>query len=166
MHGSVSAYQEQMEKQGLCPVAIRHLPPWLFPTSSSVNLIRSGAILLPPITAGIFTDVLKFRVDPGKNGIFKWLANQYIGGGFTDGSGAIIWRILYDGKTVPGLGDIDVSLGTNQNPREIAPVRLKAQRIVQLQVTNASIVPAGQIISGSIAGWMYPQDEEAPGTLY
>jgi hypothetical protein len=164
--GSVGAYQEQFLKQDLVPVAIRKLPPWLFATASSRNLIAVAAITIPAVTAGIFTPIVDFKIDPGKNGVIKWFANQYVGGGFTDGSGAIIWRLAIDGVAVPGFENISVSLGTNQIPSEIAPVRLFAGRRVQLLVTNASIVPAGQIIEGGIRGWLYPKDEEAPAPLY
>jgi hypothetical protein len=166
LDGAVGAYQDQFAKQDLCPVIIRKLPPWLWPTASSVNLIKVNAITIPAVTVGVFTDIVNFRVDPGKNGILKWFANQYVGGGFTDGSGSLIWRLLHDGQPVTGFENIIVSLGTNQIPREIAPVRLLAGRLVQLQVTNVSIVPAGQIIEGGISGWLYPKDEEAPASFY
>jgi hypothetical protein len=164
--GSVGAYQDQFAKQDLCLVAIRKMPPWLFPTASSRNLIQANAIAIPAVSAGVFTDIVSFKVDPGKNGVIKWFANQYVGSGFTDGSGSIIWRLSIDRVAVPGFENIIVSLGTNQIPREVAPVRLFAGRTVRLQVTNVSIVPAGQIIEGSIAGWLYPKDEEPPGALY
>jgi hypothetical protein len=164
--GSVESYLRQTNKQDICPTAIIRLPIHLFPSASSFNLIRAATITLPAVSAGVFTDVLNFRVDPGKNGILKFIANQFVGGGFTDGSGSLIWRVLHDGKPVTGLENIIVSLGTNQLPSEIAPVRILANRLVQLQVTNVSIVPSGQIIEGGLRGWLYPKDEEAPGANY
>jgi hypothetical protein len=164
--GSVEAYLRQTNKQDICPVAIIRLPIHLFPSTKSFNLIRTATIVIPPVSAGVFTDIVAFRIDPGKNGILKFIANQFVGGGFTDGSGALTWRLLHDEKPVTGLENINVSLGTNQLPSEIAPVRLLANRFVRLQVTNASIVPAGQIIEGGLRGWLYPKDEEAPGANY
>lgn len=166
LFGSVGAYQDQGDKQGLCPISVRKLPPWLWATVSSRNLIQANAITIPAISAGVFTDIVNFRIDPGKNGVLKWFANQYVGGGFTDGSGSLIWRLSIDNVPVPGFENIIVSLGTNQQPREIAPVLLPAQKVVRLSVTNVSIVPAGQIIEGSVAGWLYPLDEEPPGRFY
>jgi hypothetical protein len=150
----------------LCPVAIRIFPLWNFPSASSVNMLKPGAIPLPAISAGLWTDIVNFRVDKGKNGVMKWFANQYVGGGFTDGSGNLFWRLLHDGKPVTGFEMIPFSLGTNQAPREVAPVHLMADRIVELQVTNAGIVPASQIIEGGVFGWLYPKDEEPPGIFY
>jgi len=166
LDGSVGAYQSNLNKQDLCPVAIRKLPPWLFATASSRNLIQVAAISIPAVSVGAFTPIVDFKIDPGKNGVIKWFANQYVGGGFTDGSGSLIWRLAIDGVAVPGFENIIVSLGTNQIPSEIAPVRLFAGRRVQLLVTNVSIVPAGQIIEGGIRGWLYPKDEEPPAALY
>jgi hypothetical protein len=157
---------EQQDAAGLCPVTIRSLPPWLWATASSRNLIQSAAIAIPAITVGVFTPIVNFIIDAGKNGVLKWFANQYVGGGFTDGSGALIWRLTIDNVPVPGFENIIVSLGTNQIPREIAPVLLPAQKRVQLSVTNVSIVPSGQIIEGGVAGWLYPLDEEPPGRWY
>jgi len=161
----VNAYQRRLLAEDQCPVAIRRLPPWLFPPASARNLIAANAIIIPAIGAG-FTDIVRVQVDRGKNGVIKWFANQFVGNGFQDGSGSLIWRLLIDGKTVPGFESILVSLGTNQAPREIAPVRLLNARLVELQVSNLAIVPAGQIIEGSIAGWLYPEKEEPPGMLY
>ncbi|HLJ17980.1 MAG TPA: hypothetical protein VKV15_26015 [Bryobacteraceae bacterium] len=161
----VTAYQQRLLAEDQCPVAVRRLPPWIFPPASARNLIAANAIIIPAIGAG-FTDIVRVQIDRGKNGVIKWFSNQFVGGGFTDGSGSILWRLLIDNRTVPGLESIAVSLGTNQVPREIAPVRLLNARLVQLQVSNVSIVPAGQIIEGSIAGWLYPEKEEPPGMYY
>jgi hypothetical protein len=166
LRGSAQAYQEQQDRLGLCPITVRSLPPWLYPTARSRNLILSNAIPLPAVSAGVFTPIVSQIIDAGKNGVLKWFANQYVGGGFTDGSGALVWRLTIDGVPVPGFENIIVSLGTNQIPREIAPVLLPAQKRITLAVTNVSIVPAGQIIEGGIAGWLYPLDEEPPGRFY
>lgn len=165
-HGSINSYQEDFLKQDLVPIAVRKLPPWLFPTASSVNLLKAGVIPLPAIAAGVWVDIVKFRIDKGKNGVIKWFANQYVGGGFTDGSGNILWRLLHDNSPVPGFEAVPVSLGTNQQPREVAPIHLFADRIVQLQVQNLGIVPATQLIEGGVFGWLYPKDEEPPSLFY
>jgi len=145
------------------PTVVLQLPSWIFPSVNSIAYDNTGDIALPAI--GVESTVLTFTVPRGHNGVIKEIANAFIGGGFTDGSGGIVWRVLQNNQAMRGKEQIIASLGSVAQPSRIGGggfLRILENDIITMTVLNVSIVPGGQIIAGRLSGWFYPKDEDPP----
>lgn len=143
------------------------LPNWIFPSMNSIAFDNAGDIVLPAI--GVESTIFTFQVPKGLNGVMKEIANAYIGGGFTDGSGQIIWRILQNNVAMRGKEALINSLGSVAAPSRIGGggfIRILENDIIAMTVLNTAIVPAGQIIAGRLSGWFYPKDEDPQGIWF
>jgi len=139
----------------------------VFPDENSIHFDQAGDIVIPAI--GVELAIISFPVPKGQNGVLKTLANVLIGGGFTDGSGAIVWRILQNGQAVRGKENMLNSLGSVANPSAIGGggfIRILENDLIQLTVLNVSIPPAGQIVAGRLSGWFYPKDQDPAGIWF
>jgi hypothetical protein len=148
-------------------VIVLGLPNWVFPSMNSVPFDAAGDIVLPAV--GVESVIFSFTVPQGFNGVLKEIGNAFIGGGFTDGSGAIIWRILQNNQAVRGKENIQNSLGSVAAPSRIGGggfIRVLENDIVAMSVLNVSIVPSGQLIAGRLSGWFYPKDEDPTGIWF
>lgn len=143
------------------PTTVLTLPAWIFPPVNSIAFDNTGDITIPAV--GVESPVVTFTVPRGQNGVIKEIANVFIGGGFTDGSGAIVWRILQNNQAVRGKENIVASLGSVAQPSRVGGggfIRILENDIIALTVLNTSIVVAGQIIGGRLSGWFYPKDDD------
>lgn len=134
-------------------------PPWVFPPVNQIAFDNAGDIIIPAI--GVESPVFSFQVPKGFNGVLREIANVFIGGGFTDGSGAIVWRVLQNNQALRGKENIVNSLGSVAAPSRIGGggfIRILENDIVTMTVLNVSIAVAGQIIGGRLSGWFYPKD--------
>ncbi len=149
------------------PTIVLALPNWIFPSMNSVAFDNAGDILLPAI--GVESTIFTFQVPKGFNGVMKEIANAFIGGGFTDGSGAIVWRVLQNNQAVRGKENMLNSLGSVAIPSRIGGggfIRILENDIIAMTVLNVSIAPAGQIVAGRLSGWFYPKDEDPQGIWF
>jgi hypothetical protein len=140
------------------------LPLNLFPPDRWTNLDVSNYVLLPAI--GAQANIVSFQVPLGQHGIVKKIANNFVGGGWVEGSATVIWQILVDGAPPPGTTSYDTiltSLGNPSNPVEIAGFRIYENQILTLVVKNISSVVSGQFSGGRFVGWLYPRDMEDDG---
>lgn len=143
------------------------LPNWIFPSMNAIAFDNAGDIVLPAI--GVESTIFTFTVPKGLNGVMKEIANAFIGGGFTDGSGAIIWRILQNNQAMRGKENLQNSLGSVAQPSRIGGggfMRILENDIIAMTVLNVSIVPGGQIVAGRLSGWFYPKDEDPQGIWF
>jgi hypothetical protein len=143
------------------------LPNWIFPSLNSIAFDNAGDIALPAV--GVESPIFTFQVPKGFNGVMKEIGNAFIGGGFTDGSGAIIWRILQNNQAMRGKENLQNSLGSVAIPSRIGGggfIRIIENDIIAMTVLNVSIVPAGQLIAGRLSGWFYPKDEDPAGIWF
>jgi hypothetical protein len=136
--------------------------PYLVPPPDSESFHVAAGIALPAITVGVFSTVVRVVVPPGRNGVLNRIANQFVGGGFVDFSGAIVWQIVRN----PGPGlqtaernyeNIVASLGAVANPAQISPIRLYENDVIELVVNNNAIVVGMQTIAGLLGGYFYPR---------
>lgn len=143
------------------PTTVLELPAWIFPPVNSIAYDATGDILLPAV--GVETTVLTFTVPRGHNGVIKEIGNAFIGGGFTDGSGGVVWRVLQNNQAMRGKENIVASLGSVAQPSRIGGggfLRILENDVITMTVLNAAIVPSGQIIAGRLSGWFYPKDND------
>ena len=69
-------------------------PPWIEEPGSGEPFNYVNYVALPAI--GATAVILDFTVPEGRNGAIKWIGNNFVGGGWVEGTGAVVWRILRD----------------------------------------------------------------------
>jgi hypothetical protein len=135
--------------------------PWLAMPPDGESLHQAAGIPLPAVGAG-FTPVLTIVVPNGRNGVINKIANTFVGGGFTDFSGNVVWQIQRNPNNAITAAErnyqqIQASLGSTTNPTSIAPIRIFENDVIVLAVSNIAVVVAGQEIGGLFGGWFYPR---------
>lgn len=131
--------------------------PWLDPPLGSYAFDEQDGLLLPAVSATVFTPVLTFRVPNGSDGVINFISNNFLGGGFTNFSGDIIWQILADGRPIRNFSNIRAEKGTVTNGRAISPIRIYSNQVIQYVVRHAAngVLTGGQVIC-SCNGNYYP----------
>ena len=140
-------------------------PPWVDPPNQWENVDQINYVALPAI--GAEANVISFQVPEGRHGVIRKVANNFVGGGWTEGSGSVLWRIQVDGAPPPGATSYDsilASLGSPANPVEIPGFRIYENQVITLVVRNVNIPVAGQLSGGRLIGWLYPREMEDEGT--
>lgn len=142
---------------------IVRLPLTNFIPDRGVEFRRAAYITIPAIGAQAI--VAQYKVPDGSNGILNALANVFVGGGFTEGQGSIVWQLFQDftpggGVVAADFDTIVASLGSVNNPAKLNGIRIKENQLVTLLVKNVSVVVAGQLIGGLLGGYSYPIDLE------
>lgn len=140
-------------------------PIWLFPSADSQAFDYVNYVALPAVgntaAQGV---IISFRVPAGMNGIIKRFGNAYVGSGFTEGSGALVWQLLADSVPVPNYEAIPASLGATANPSEVSSIRIRENQLIQLVILNLALVVGGASSGGRLGGWFYPKDQEPAGS--
>lgn len=147
------------EQQGL--IQIVRLPVSNFMPPEGQEFRRAAYVPIPAV--GAQAVVAQLTVPDGYNGMINALANVFVGGGFTEGQGGIVWQLFQDfnpGVIAPDFDNIVASLGAVSNPAKLNGIRIKERQLVTLLVKNVSVVVAGQFIGGLIGGYYYPIDLE------
>ena len=143
------------------------LPPWIYPPAEFIAVDVVGYVALPAVGAQAI--VVQFQVPTGMNGIIESYGNNFIGGGFNEGSGNVIWQIFRDqalSVPVKGYSNILASLGSPAAPtRHPSGFRVFENEFITLVVKNVAVVVAGQLSGGRFMGWYYPKDYEDPNTF-
>ncbi len=157
--------EEFDEAAGQRPQAL--LPPWIYPPTNWENIDQINYALLPAI--GSTVTIISYVVPPGRNGIINKVACNFVGGGWVEGSGDILWRILVDGTPPPGATSYDAilaSLGSPASPTGISGFRIFENQVVTAVAFNnpagasGGVVVAGQRVGARFVGWNYPTDIE------
>jgi len=130
------------------------LPPHLYQPATGLPFNPSTYVTIPSF--GAQATILDFFVPNGYQGVINQMGNNFVGGGFVDGSGNLVWQLLVDGQPYPNFENIIASLGNPSTPSVIGAVQLKERQHVQLIVKNISVVVAGQLIGGRLSGYYYP----------
>ena len=147
-------------KNALAEIVNVQPPPYLQMPPDGIPFNEVDYITLPAI--GSTAAIVSFIVSPGMNGVIKWIGNNFVGAGFTDGSGQIIWQITKDGQPVRNHQNIIGSLGSPASPSETAPLRVFENEQIQLTIQNVSIAVAGQLCGGRLSGWFYAMEDDGP----
>lgn len=142
------------------PLYVRK-PIWIDPPDQWENLDLLNYVALPAIAGQ--ANIISFQIPAGRNGLIRKVGNNFVGGGWVEGSGAVVWQILVDGAPPPGAVSYDSilgSLGSPANPVEIAGFRVYEHQTLTLVVKNATVVVAGQLAGGRLVGYLYPREIE------
>ncbi|KKK49572.1 hypothetical protein LCGC14_3133710, partial [marine sediment metagenome] len=139
-----------------------HRPPWVeFPAGGrSFTRLNNAAVTLPAIGSGVV--VVSLTVPPRNNGIITGIANQFVGGGWTEGTAGLSWRLRADGFPIIGYDNIIASLGSTSNPSALGinPIRIFENQVIDLTARNVNILVAGQVLLGILRGKFYPLELE------
>ena len=143
------------------------LPPWIYQPTNWENIDQINYALVPAI--GSSATIITYVVPPGRNGVINKIACNFVGGGWTEGSGDILWRVLVDGTPPPGATSYNAilaSLGSPASPTGVAGFRIFENQVLTLVAFNnplgasGGVVVAGQRVGARFAGWNYPTDIE------
>ncbi len=143
------------------------LPPWIYPPPNFENIDKFTYTPIPALN--VESVILTFVVPAGRNGIIYKVANNFVGAGWVEGSGDIVWRILVDGTPPPGATDYENilgSLGNPASPTQIPGFRIYENQKLTFEVFNnpagagGGVLPAGQLIGARFIGWDYPREYE------
>jgi hypothetical protein len=144
-----------------------NLPPWIYPPTNWENIDQDNYVLVPAIGSTVV--IISYVVPPGRNGVINKVANNFVGGGWVEGTGDIVWRILVDGTPPPGATSYDsilASLGNPASPTGVAGFRIFENQLLTLVAfnnpagANGGVVVAGQRVGARFCGWNYPTDIE------
>lgn len=165
---TIAPSEDAFEPQPLFPeedyqkIILVKYPIWLKPSADSNSFDYVQYVPLPAVAAQAV--IIDFVVPAGMNGIIIRFGNVYVGSGFTEGSGGLIWQLLANGQPIPNYNAIPASLGATANPSEVSSIRIKETQRIQLIVQNNSLVVGGASSGGRIGGWFYPKDQEPGGS--
>lgn len=137
------------------------LPYRNFVPNNWENIDQLAYVALPAIGADAV--IISFKVPPGRNGIIRKVGNNFVGGGWTEGTGDVVWKILADGTPPPGAtsyNNILGSLGSPANPTEIPGFRIFENQLITVEATNVNVVVAGQLVGARLVGYLYPRELE------
>ena len=137
------------------------LPYRNFVPNNWENIDQLNYANLPAI--GAQATIITIRVPQGRNGIIRKVGNNFVGGGWVEGSGNITWQILVDGNPPPGAtsyNNILGSLGSPANPVEISGFRVFENQTVTVVVNNVNVAVAGQLVGARLVGYFYPRELE------
>lgn len=148
-----------METDTAQVVRVASQPPWLAMPASGVPFNEDNYIALPAI--GAEANVIQFVVPDGMNGVIDQLGNNFVGGGWVEGSGNVVWRIEADGVAIRNHQNIVASLGNPAMPSRTAPIRIHEGQVITLVVRNVAVVVAGQLSGGRLSGYFYSKADEA-----
>ena len=150
-----------------CSVLVPMLPVQNYMPPGGKPFEFASGVALPAI--GATAIVVSFTVPKGQNGYIRRIANVFVGGGFTDFSGAVVWQILTNatqGVVAPNFDNIVASLGAVSNPSTVDGIHIFEDNIVQLILKNVSVVVAGQLVGGRLGGSFYSIPQEPKGLAF
>jgi len=143
------------------------LPPWIYQPTNWENIDQLNYALLPAI--GSQVTIISYVVPPGRNGVINKVACNFVGGGWVEGSGDVLWRILVDGTPPPGATSYDsilASLGSPASPTGIGGFRIFENQVLTLVAFNnpagadGGVIVSGQRVGARFCGWNYPTNIE------
>ena len=156
---------------GLLPqIVIPRLPVTNFMPAGGEDFEAANYVALPAIGASAV--VVSVPIPEGRMAMVKRLANVFVGGGFQEGQGGVVWQILLDGTNptnpvvAPFFDNILAALGTVAAPSAIDGIRVKEGNLLQLIVKNVSIVVSGQFVGGRLGGYFYDIALDPPDATF
>lgn len=138
------------------PLIANDLPPRVFPPADAVAFDPTAYISLPAV--GVTSTVLSFTVDDGYYAVLRDMGNVFVGTGWTEGSGELVWQLLDNGLVVRNYDNIVSSLGSVNNPRPIgggAGILFQEGHLVVLQAKNVSLNVGGAQLGARLGGWLF-----------
>lgn len=141
--------------------------PYISQPADAEPFVNVNSIALPAqgntTRAGV---ALQFSVPPNRNGVITKIANDFVGGGWTSGTGALVWQIFRDQaltEAIKGFNNIRSSLGTILQMQTVPPIRIYENETISLVILNVGVIVNQQIAEGGFMGYFYPKSDEWEG---
>lgn len=153
--------QQLPAPDGIDPRGAYWADPTIYPPPEREPIDLVNYVALPAI--GATATVVSQLIENSYNAIIRAYANNFVGGGWVEGSGSVTWQIAIDSAAVPGYDTILASLGSPANPvYHPSGIRTMEGQTIVLSVTNVSVVLAGQLVGGRLMGYYYPKEYDDP----
>lgn len=141
--------------------------PWIEPPADHEPFDITGSVACP--AAGTTdTQVISLRCPYGYQGVLLGVGHRYIGTGFVEGSGDILWSVRVGGRFPNGYGAINISLGSAEQSRPVfGAIRFYENELIEYLVTVPAASPiatgAPNYMIAMLAGYTWPaqRNEEA-----
>jgi len=137
-------------------------PPWEAMPATGKAFHHEQVVDTPAVGTSDYA-VVAVTVPYGWTMAIKDIHCRYMGSGFQDGSGDLIWRLSVDDAFQPGYDDIRTSLGSAGQPYSLGSAAILAYSN-QLVKFTVSVDAGTGIPTGSaaqllcmIGGWYYPE---------
>lgn len=131
-------------------------PPWVEAPQNFLSYDEFGLVALPA-SPSVDATILSMLVPDGYDGVIKTISLNFTGGGFVQGSGDIVWRILIDGQAVRNFSNITTEKGSPEQPRPLSGgIRVFSGQLVTAVVNHASNVGLSGDATAGFGGWFYP----------
>jgi hypothetical protein len=125
------------------------------------ELHKYGAIPLP-VAFGVDTQILQFRVPLGYDGIVYGVLCKFVGPGFVNGSGDLLWRFRVNERWVKSLRAVPTELGDYTGYAQLDEFfRLQSgQTIRAYGWVNPLTALKGGAMMAALQGWYFPMQFE------
>jgi hypothetical protein len=131
------------------------MPPWIVPPTGADPFDETAVATIGVV--GTTTTILSFLVPYGYDGVIKRFYHNYLGSGYVDGSGSLVWRILADGRPIKNFGNILTQMGNASTPRLTDGIRIFTGQTISYVVLHASDVLLTDAVTCSLAGYYFPR---------
>lgn len=140
--------------------------PWINLPAAGQPFVEMNRALVTLPAIGATVTVVTFTVPRRKNGAIEFIGNQFVGGGWTEGTGDLVWQLLADGVPLQGFDSIIASIGTISSPGNLgrSPFRIFENQVIELTLRNVAVAVAGQPLLGILRGKFYPLEQEGADT--
>jgi len=132
------------------------LPAHLYPPAGAQS--KNLATYIPVPAPGASATIFSFLVPTGMRLILNQIGNNFVGGGFTEGSGYLIWQVQDNGVPIEDFEDIIGSLGNVALPTPMAPITIEEGHTVSFVVENivgSPILGGSGQVGATLRGWYY-----------
>jgi hypothetical protein len=129
--------------------------PWISPPHGAVSFFPKTQVAIPAV--GGTSTILTMQVPNGSDGAIQKFSVNYVGGGFVNGSGDIVWRILANGKAIRNANNIISEMGTQDSPFELSStIRIYSGQTITVEVNHVANAALNQSVLAMLEGWFYP----------
>ena len=149
-------------------------PPWMYPPPGFQDFNTTNVVPTPAIgtSAQIIgpnsVNAVTFIVPRGWECIINRLSLNFIGGGFVQGSGNLVFSILVDTAPYKNYGAILTEVG--EDPKAFfslypAGIRVRSNQRVTVIVQNVGQGGVGTSCFARLGGWFYPMRGAVTGSF-
>lgn len=129
-------------------------PPWEVRPSDAINFYPKTSVALPAI--GAQATVVTFTVPDGYDGLLEEFSISFTGGGFVNGSGDVVFRLLRNLAPVRNFENMISEYGTQDTPVDIGRIRIFGGNIYIIQVDHIANAGLNGNVVGALRGYYYP----------
>ena len=132
--------------------------PYAPPMNSRPFIVTPAPFPGYPAPGAVATEIIRYVVPVGQVAVINYLAVVHVGGGFVDGSGNVIWRILRNSAALKGMNNLQSQVGTYAAPIPVAVMGVEGDIFtVTVEVPAAQPpMPPGSSTAARIHGFIMP----------